>query len=95
MALADERIGRITIYRTLEWLTKLGLACKYIDNERTSRFIFSRRSDNLSASFACRVCGSVYPVSIEPQWRIELPKGLRFEAAHVRLRGTCTSCNPG
>ncbi len=94
-ALAGERIGRITIYRTLEWLTNLGLACKYIDNERTSRFTFGRRSDSLSASFACRVCGDVYPLSIERQWRIDLPKGLRLEEAHMRLRGTCISCNPG
>jgi Fur family transcriptional regulator, ferric uptake regulator len=92
-ALVSERIGRITVYRVLDWLMTLGLAHKYIDSERTSRFTFGRQLGSLSASFGCRICRNVYPISIDHKWWIELPKGLRLEEAHVRLRGTCATCN--
>ena len=82
-----------TVYRTLEFLEKHGLAiCSRVDNRKLVYEITGRNHHHL----VCQSCGAsleVRPEVLEPMLRrLEISSGYRCIDSHVTLFGICPKC---
>ncbi len=82
-----------TVYRTLEFLEKNGLAISsQVDNRKLVYEIAGRNHHHL----ICQLCGAnfeVAPEALEPTIRqLEKSSGYRFINSHVTFFGICPEC---
>ena len=87
-------IGLVTIYRTLDMLTGLGLLCEvYVDGRRS---YIASRSDGHHHHLVCSSCGMVVDFADCDLKQLEnkLARGTGFEIAGHMLEfvGLCRSC---
>jgi Fur family ferric uptake transcriptional regulator len=95
-----ERIGkknsldRVTLYRTLEWLDKKGLAHKVISGDRKWRFrtnIYT--GSHQHAHFKCSRCTTVICLNdIKAEYSWPLPPGYRSQEVELTVKGLCAEC---
>ena len=94
--LADEPIDRVTVYRTLNRLTKAGVLHEAFVNDRTRLYETADRchADHCHAHFACRACQETVCLT---EARVDLAQGLPTGYVPTRqkvlIEGFCPSCS--
>jgi len=92
-----EKIDRVTLYRTLDWLVAQELAHKVLGADRVWRF----RANNQSAAghhqhahFKCDACATTICLGPVPPARntLALPKGYVSKEVEVTVKGLCPAC---
>ena len=94
----DPRIGRATVYRTLQWMVNAGIARKVDFGEGRSRFEPSYRHPR-HFHLVCNVChrSSEFLSSDVEALVEEIATARNFEAAQtvIQVFGTCEECRTG
>jgi len=94
----DSRIGRATVYRTLQWMVNAGIARKVDFGEGRSRFEPSYRHPR-HFHLVCNVChrSSEFLSSDVEAIVEEIASARNFEAAQsvIQVFGTCEECRTG
>src|SRR5690242_8427186 len=94
----DSRIGRATVYRTLQWMVDAGIARKVDFGEGRSRFEPSVHHPR-HFHFVCRTChrSSEFLSSDVEQMMEEIAAARNFDAEQVvvQIYGTCEACRTG
>src|SRR5215470_2013740 len=94
----DPRIGRATVYRTLQWMVNAGIARKVDFGEGRSRFEPSYRHPR-HFHLVCNVChrSSEFLSSDVEALVEEIAAARSFEAAQtvIQVFGTCEECRTG
>jgi Fur family transcriptional regulator, ferric uptake regulator len=94
----DPRIGRATVYRTLQWMVNAGIARKVDFGEGRSRFEPSYRHPR-HFHLVCNVChrSSEFLSSDVETLVEEIAAARNFEAAQtvIQVFGTCEECRTG
>jgi len=94
----DARIGRATVYRTLQWMVDAGLARKVDFGEGRSRFEPSVHHPR-HFHFVCRTChrSSEFLSSDVEAMMEEIAAARNFatDQVVVQINGTCESCRTG
>jgi len=90
------RIDRVTVYRTLEWLTRQHLAHKISSDDRVWRFNAApAEHDARHAHFKCTNCGEVICLEDLPAKHLpRVPVGYLPEVLEVTIKGLCRECCP-
>jgi Fur family ferric uptake transcriptional regulator len=89
-------IDRVTLYRTLDWLTEQGLAHKVLDVDRV--WHFQANEDDLKhrqhAHFKCNLCAKVICLNDRPQNSMTplLPEGYLGLEVELTVKGLCAHC---
>lgn len=95
-ALADkgERLDRVTLYRTLDFLVEESLAHRLSGEDRTWRFSAQgSHTGHAHPHFRCERCGMTRCLSdLKPAMVVGLPEGYVFQQAELTIRGLCPSC---
>ncbi|MES2208198.1 MAG: transcriptional repressor [Pseudomonadota bacterium] len=90
------KMDRVTLYRTLEWLTEKGLAHKFLSNQdRAWRFLVNDRPahSHQHPHFACTQCDKVVCLDkIKSTYDIPLPEGYQMQGLEMTVKGLCVSC---
>jgi Fur family ferric uptake transcriptional regulator len=92
----DEAINRVTLYRTLDWLTEQGLAHKVSDVDRV--WHFQANEDDLKhrqhAHFKCNLCAKVICLNdLQQNSKMPpLPEGYRGMEVDLTVKGLCAQC---
>ena len=88
-------IGRVTIYRTLEVLTELGLICE-VHVEGNCRSYLMRRPLEHHHHLICSDCGRVIDFTecnlSKLEERLSLETGFEVESHLLEFHGRCPSC---
>ncbi|MEZ4705683.1 MAG: Fur family transcriptional regulator [Caldilineaceae bacterium] len=92
----DIRLGRATVYRTLDLLEKLRLVCRVSDGRRQYVYI---RSDLAKQPLAiCEQCGDLLVIQshLFERLLVELYRQSNFEihGHSLHLSGICQTCQP-
>jgi Fur family ferric uptake transcriptional regulator len=89
-----EPIDRVTLYRTLEWLTRVGLAHKIKGADRAWHFSINLKQDeHQHAHFKCKQCHRLVCLNnIKPTRRFALPAGYVTEDVELTITGLCDTC---
>ena len=91
-----ERIGKATIYRTLETLVKSGLVAEHDFGEGFKRYEHLFGQKGVRQHLVCSECGSVKEIDDPELLRLQqrLAREQDFEPARYRLQmyGICASC---
>ena len=92
----QEKIDRVTLYRTLDWLLAQGLAHKMLSEDRVWRF---RANESASthrqhAHFKCERCTTVTCLSgmATATKSLPLPEGYRALEVEMTVKGLCPAC---
>jgi Fur family ferric uptake transcriptional regulator len=84
--------NRVTIWRNLLDLVRVGLARRFDLGDHVWRFEAQPAADPAHPHFVCTSCGIVEcldGVSVSIQ---QAPKSLRSRAVEIQMRGTCDAC---
>jgi Fur family ferric uptake transcriptional regulator len=87
-------LDRVTVYRVLDWLTRMGLAHRIAGEDRVWRFnTVAPSGSHEHAHFRCNDCSRVIcldeaPVGVRPR----LPAGYRSQGVEVTVIGQCPDC---
>ena len=88
-------VDRVTVYRVLDWLVRLGLAHRIPGEDRTWRFGASRDpSHGPHAHFTCSRCGKTVcldDVATPPA--VKVPRGFVPQKVELTVQGLCASCH--
>ena len=91
-----ERIGKATIYRTLETLVKSGLVAEHDFGEGFKRYEHLFGQKGVRQHLVCSECGSVKEIDDPELLRLQqrIAREQDFEPARYRLQmyGICASC---
>ena len=102
--LADHHaVDRVTVYRVLEWLVKLGIAHRIAGDDRVWRFMVNAQGvmaesapsgqHGHHAHFTCQTCGQTFCLDKAiPKIDVKLPKGFRTSEIDLVVRGRCAGC---
>jgi len=95
LAAAGNRLDRVTLYRTLDFLVEEDLAHRLSGEDRTWRFSAQdKRSGHAHPHFCCSGCGSTLCLGdLNPAMVVGLPEGYTFQQAELTIRGQCPACN--
>jgi Fur family ferric uptake transcriptional regulator len=92
----QEKIDRVTLYRTLDWLVAEGLTHKVLSADRVWRFRVSQdeAAHRQHAHFKCDHCGTMICLGQMPAdaKTPALPTGYRATGVEVVVRGLCAEC---
>jgi Fur family ferric uptake transcriptional regulator len=92
----QEKIDRVTLYRTLDWLTGKGLVHKVVSLDRA--WLFRVNDSDLGhhrhAHFKCQDCAKVICLDEPPADRTvpPVPAGYRALEVEVTVTGLCPRC---
>jgi Fur family ferric uptake transcriptional regulator len=93
--LADPSIGRVTIYRTLELLSNLGLVCR-IHGEDGCRSYMMRRPVEHHHHLVCSSCGNVFDFThcslADMERKLSEEKGFHIKGHLLEFYGLCRDC---
>lgn len=88
-------IGLVTIYRTIEILTKLGVICE-VNPEGSSRSYLIRQESEHHHHLVCSSCGTVVEFTTyalrELEQRLSQNTGFRIEDHLLEFVGRCPDC---
>ena len=88
-------IGLVTVYRTLEMLTGLGLLCRVHDDGRC-RSYFMRRPAGHHHHVVCSSCGKVTDFKacnlVALERRLARKTGFKIESHLLEFKGVCQDC---
>lgn len=92
----QDKIDRVTLYRTLDWLLAQGLAHKVLSEDRVWRF---RANESASAHrqhahFKCERCATVTCLAstATATKSLALPQGYRALEVEMTVKGLCPGC---
>ena len=96
----DLDVDKVTLYRTLNTFTELGIAHKVASEDRSWLYAIYEREihehdTHEHAHFFCTSCDKIYcfPVeNIKLHTSIDNPQGFQINHQEVRLHGTCPIC---
>jgi Fur family transcriptional regulator, ferric uptake regulator len=92
-----EKIDRVTLYRTLEWLTQQGFVHKLVGADRAWRFGMNRQAHehHHHAHFTCQRCTEVICLESAPIHAElpALPEGYSGVAVELTVKGLCARCS--
>jgi Fur family transcriptional regulator, ferric uptake regulator len=88
-------VDRVTVYRVLDWLTRVGLAHRITEADRIWRFLAKPNGHATgSAHFTCTCCGETIPLPGKVSSRApKLPRGYRAQQLEFSVRGLCGDCS--
>lgn len=91
-----ERVGRASVYRTLEQLEELGLVQRVDLGRESNAFERVDPAGHHHHHLVCNLCGRVVPfedpVLEDAIHGVRTRDGFRIEGHEVTLRGTCGRC---
>ncbi len=94
--MARRRVNKVTVYRVLEDLARLGLIRKLPLEGRAAHWELACEHHPPHPHFHCHTCGEVLclePVSLERVWpELKGPLGNQADHLHIRVEGTCRKC---
>jgi Fur family ferric uptake transcriptional regulator len=95
LAAGGERLDRVTLYRTLDFLVAEDLAHRLSGEDRSWRFsAHPANSGHAHPHFCCEACGDTLCLGgMNPAMVVGLPEGYVFRQAELTIRGLCPSCN--
>lgn len=92
-----EAMDRVTLYRVLDWLSKKGLAHKFISGDRVWRFRANNENTHLHlhqhAHFKCTECSEVICLNDVIMGDVPLPIGYRAVQTELTVKGLCAQCS--
>jgi Fur family ferric uptake transcriptional regulator len=94
-ALADSGFDRVTLYRVLDWMERLGLAHRTVDALRVFRYSIAAVNSPVHkthAHFRCDECGKVFCLEDTPVVSPALPAGFSGKAVELSVSGHCARC---
>ncbi len=93
--LADPGIGRVTVYRTLELLSKLNLVCK-VHTESGCRSYMMRGPTEHHHHLVCSQCGKVVDFTncslVETEKKLSQKSGFDIKGHLLEFYGLCRNC---
>ncbi|MEZ5535294.1 MAG: transcriptional repressor [Thiolinea sp.] len=90
----QQQFDRVTVYRTLDWLTDHKVAHKIISDDRIWRYNAQVTAPSRHAHFHCKQCSQVLCLeNLQPSLLCELPEGYELERAELNLQGYCPVCS--
>jgi Fur family ferric uptake transcriptional regulator len=93
--LANPGIGRVTIYRTLDLLSKLGLVCR-VHGKDGCRSYMMRRPPGHHHHLVCSNCGKVVDFTncslVELEKKLSQESGFDIKGHLLEFYGLCRSC---
>jgi Fur family ferric uptake transcriptional regulator len=93
--LVDPEIGRVTVYRTLDLLSALGLLCK-VHGENGCRSYMIRRPLEHHHHLVCSSCGKVVDFTTcnlgEMERKLSQESGFDIKGHLLEFYGVCRSC---
>lgn len=93
---AHEKIDRVTLYRTLDWLLAQGLVHKMLGEDRAWRFRANEtvNAHRQHAHFKCTRCATVTCLpNLAPNTQaLTLPEGYQPLELEMTVKGLCPSC---
>ncbi|QYF94463.1 transcriptional repressor [Massilia sp. PAMC28688] len=91
-----EKIDRVTLYRTLDWLVAQGLAHKMMSEDRVWRFRAneSAAAHRQHAHFKCERCATMICLGgmAAAAKSLALPPGYRALEVEMTVKGLCPAC---
>lgn len=91
-----EKIDRVTLYRTLDWLLAQGLVHKMLGEDRAWRFRANETADahRQHAHFKCDRCASMICLmhSTPATSTLTLPPGYEALQVDMTVKGLCPAC---
>ena len=94
LALGEQALDRVTLYRVLDWLVESGLAHKNTDAHRVFRFSAAAAGEHTThIHFRCEHCGGVFCLDAAPPAAPILPSGFSLSRMDFDLRGCCSTCS--
>lgn len=88
-----ETLDRVTLYRTLTWLTREGLAHRIVGEDRVAHYAVSPTKDrDAHAHFYCNRCARFYCLNDVAPAPARLPRGFTARDAGFVIRGRCAAC---
>ncbi len=92
----SDKIDRVTLYRTLDWLLAQGLAHKVLSEDRVWRFRAneSAAAHRQHAHFKCERCASVTCLgsTAAASKSLVLPEGYQATETEMTVKGLCPAC---
>jgi Fur family ferric uptake transcriptional regulator len=94
LAQNGQAVDRVTIYRVLDWLADVGLALKAADGHGIFRFSAADPDSEHAQHIhlRCTGCGGMFCLDSPPPPPPVLPRGFRFSAMALDIRGECPRC---
>jgi Fur family ferric uptake transcriptional regulator len=93
---AQEKVDRVTLYRTLDWLLEKNLAHKVVGVDRAwcFRANVSASTHQQHAHFKCQRCATVICLDqLRASGQVPvLPEGYRSTEIELTIKGLCPSC---
>jgi Fur family ferric uptake transcriptional regulator len=93
--LADPGIGRVTVYRTLDLLSKLGLVCRVHGEDRCRSYMIRRPLEH-HHHLVCSSCGKVVDFTscnlVEMEEKLTQESGFDIKGHLLEFYGLCRSC---
>lgn len=90
---AEFACNRVTLYRTLDWLSEQGLIRRIAGSDRAWRFEAIDEAEHLHAHFHCERCDRISCLDdVSPDIMPPLPQGYQFERAELVFHGICPDC---
>lgn len=93
---ARRPVNKVTVYRILDDLTRLGLVRKLPTEGAAAHYELACEHHPPHPHFQCHACGEVQclePVPLEHIWReIKGPRGNRSDHLEIRVAGLCSKC---
>ena len=95
LASGGDKLDRVTLYRTLDFLVEQELAHRLSGEDRTWRFSAQAKAGTHShPHFCCTSCGSTLCLgNLNPAMVVGLPEGYVFQQAELTIRGLCPGCS--
>ena len=88
-------IGLVTVYRTLEILTRLGLICEVHTGDNRRSYLMRRPSEH-HHHLICADCGTVIDFTDcnfgKLEQRLSQETGFKITDHHLEFRGRCQNC---
>ena len=88
-------VNKVTVYRILDDLTRLGLVRKLPSEGAAAHYELACEHHPPHPHFQCQTCGEVQclePVPLERIWREINPLGNRADRLEIRVAGLCAKC---
>lgn len=93
--LADPYIGRVTVYRTLDMLSKLGLVCRFHGDDGCRSYMIRRPLEH-HHHLVCSSCGQVIDFTncnlVEMEEELTQESGFNIKGHLLEFYGICRSC---
>ena len=92
---AHRPVNKVSVYRILDDLTRLGLVRKLPSEGAAAHYELACEHHPPHPHFQCQACGEVQclePVPLERIWREIDPRGNRAERLEIRVEGLCRRC---